>query len=97
MLYKIIALAYVAIASAGSVELVSGDLGKSGVGLDNIKGKVSQAVKMFGRDTTLEVSCALQRGSNSCTSPIPDMFVHPRRNRRPQRERRHVQRGVRER
>jgi len=49
MLYRIIAIAYVAIVSAGSVELVSGDLGKSGCNLDNIKGKVSQAVKLFGR------------------------------------------------
>jgi len=56
MLYRIIAIAYVAIVSAGSVELVSGDLGKSGCNLDNIKGKVSQAVKLFGRDTTLEAS-----------------------------------------
>ena len=57
MLYKLIALTYVALASAGSVERVCGDLGKSGVGLDNIKGKVSQAIKRFGRDTTLEASC----------------------------------------
>jgi len=43
-------------AAAGSIELVSGNLGSGKFGsggLDNIKGKWSQGVKLFGRDTTL--------------------------------------------
>ena len=42
MLYRLCALAYIAAVSAGSIELVSGSIGKGGVGLDNIKGKMSQ-------------------------------------------------------
>lgn len=43
----------VAGAAAGSIELVSGDLGKANRALDNIKGKWTQGLKLFGRQTTL--------------------------------------------
>ena len=46
-------LCHVTLAAAGSIELVSGNLGNGGISLDNIKGKWSQALKIFGRDTTL--------------------------------------------
>jgi hypothetical protein len=40
-------------AAAGSIELVSGDLGSAGRALDNIKGSWTQGLKLFGRSTTL--------------------------------------------
>merc|ERR550514_367822 len=40
-------------AAAGSIELVSGDLGSASRALDNIKGKWTQGVKLFGRSTTV--------------------------------------------
>jgi hypothetical protein len=53
MLYKIVLVAGVAAASAGSVELISGNLGGANRGLDNIKGTWSQALKVLGRDATV--------------------------------------------
>jgi hypothetical protein len=49
-------------AAAGSIELVSGNLGGANRALDNIKGKWSQGLKLFGRDTT--VSAEYDRNSN---------------------------------
>jgi hypothetical protein len=62
MLYKIVLVAGVAAASAGSVELISGNLGGANRGLDNIKGTWSQALKVLGRDAT--VSAEYDRNEN---------------------------------
>jgi len=53
MLYKIVLACGVAAASAGSVELISGNLGGPNRGLENIKGTWSQALKVLGRDATV--------------------------------------------
>mmetsp|Transcript_11787 Transcript_11787/g.23997 ORF Transcript_11787/g.23997 Transcript_11787/m.23997 type:complete len:246 (-) Transcript_11787:180-917(-) len=62
MLYKIVLACGVAAASAGSVELISGNLGGPNRGLDNIKGTWSQALKVFGRDAT--ISAEYNRNEN---------------------------------
>jgi len=50
---KVILASTVASAFAGSFEVVSSDISSGGIGLDNIKAKVSQSVKLFSQDTTL--------------------------------------------
>jgi len=61
MLYKIVFVAGVAVASAGSIELIGSPTGASR-GLDNIKGSWSQALKVLGRDTT--ISAEYDRSEN---------------------------------
>ena len=40
-------LCHVTLAAAGSIELVSGNLGNGGISLDNIKGKWSQTLSLW--------------------------------------------------
>lgn len=61
MLYKTVLVAGVAVASAGSIELIGSPTGANR-GLENIKGSWSQALKVFGRDTT--VSAEYDRNEN---------------------------------
>jgi len=52
MLSKLVVALTFSAAAAGSIEM-SSNLGSNGFGLDSLKGKWSQAVKLFGADTTL--------------------------------------------
>lgn len=50
---KFIVASSIGAALAGSIELVSSDVRSGGIGIDNIKGKWSQKVSLFGNDATI--------------------------------------------
>lgn len=50
---KVLVVSSVASALAGQIEVVSSDISSRGIGLDNIKAKVSQSLRLFNQDTTL--------------------------------------------
>jgi len=62
MLRTIVLVSGVSAAAAGSIELIGSPFGAKGPGLDNIKGKWSQALKVLGRETT--VSAEYDRAEN---------------------------------
>lgn len=50
---KVLVASTIASALGGSFEVISSDISSGGIGLDNIKAKVSQSLRLFSQDTTL--------------------------------------------